>query len=187
MLSTKWQLKNIFSTNFQRCSLNEKIETFNNKVDNMILTMNKQITNIFMKTPYNGQCGANEISQYQQYSIFKYYSSRYTFLWTSHNRSHKTKTYLLPGKYYGFLREKGLKGRKYLFFVMGSAVLWRFRLSTERTSLQNLRASRSGRRHKRAVSVASQNHDVIGMALSAKTMHICYYLMGILLSWIDKE
>lgn len=44
--------------------------------------------------------------------------------------------------------------------------LCKLRLSTERTSLTNLRASSTGSKHRRAVSRESENHDRIGIALS---------------------
>lgn len=42
----------------------------------------------------------------------------------------------------------------------------KFRLKTDRTSLQNLKASNIGNKHNNEVSVGSQNHDLIGIALS---------------------
>ncbi len=44
----------------------------------------------------------------------------------------------------------------------------RFLLSTERTSLVKRRASRTGSRFSRAVSLGSQNQDLIGIALSTR-------------------
>ena len=43
---------------------------------------------------------------------------------------------------------------------------WRLRLSTDRTSPTNRSASSMGRRFSKAVSVASENQDFIGIALS---------------------
>ena len=51
---------------------------------------------------------------------------------------------------------------------LGTLCICRFLLRTDRTSLQNRSASKSGSKHRRAVSVASLNHDDIGIALSEK-------------------
>ncbi len=44
----------------------------------------------------------------------------------------------------------------------------KFRLSTDLTSLVNLRASSMGRRSRRAVSWGSENQDLMGIALSGQ-------------------
>jgi hypothetical protein len=52
---------------------------------------------------------------------------------------------------------------------------WRFLLNTDLTSWTNLRASNIGRRLSNAVSVGSENHDFIGIALSATEEKIWFY------------
>ena len=44
----------------------------------------------------------------------------------------------------------------------------KFRPRTERTSEQNLKESKNGNKLSKAVSVGSENHDLIGIALSNK-------------------
>lgn len=61
---------------------------------------------------------------------------------------------------------------------------WRFLLKTERTSCVKRRASKTGRRFKRAVSIGSQNQLLIGIALSR---NICVILVIKSFEWKNNK